>query len=236
MAPDGCGHAMRALASCVHDGAPCAFLSWWWVLWGPVRIRACIAGGTSDGASCVGTSRVAGALRARCQQSTGLVAGVVRHVGLRASCHPLGRTRQPGDLAAPRVARRDRRVLFRGRRHGTWRQSGRYRHRRRLVFPADVGRPAARARSVPARSRHLCLAGDEEKTFTRTTQYAGRALIGWSWLIRERAFISTAAGMSVGNESGEDTTTPCGGALMATPVRRTRSDFESYVRVGLVFD
>jgi hypothetical protein len=36
----------------------------------------------------------------------------------------------------------------------------------------------------------------EEKTFTRSTEYAGRALIGWSWLIREHLFIAIAARLS----------------------------------------
>jgi len=77
--------------------------------------------------------------------------------------------------------------------------------------------------------------GFEEPTFTRSTEYAGRALIGWSWLIHQRAFISIAAGLSFGRESGEDTTMPYGGTMITTPVRRMRSDFENYIRVGLVF-
>jgi hypothetical protein len=54
----------------------------------------------------------------------------------------------------------------------------------------------------------------ESQTFTRSTEYAGRALVGWSWLIHQRAFIAIAAGLSVGYESGNDTTIPASAATL----------------------
>jgi hypothetical protein len=75
----------------------------------------------------------------------------------------------------------------------------------------------------------------ESKTFTRSIEYAGRALVGWSWLIHQRAFIAIAAGLSVGHESGNDTTTPDGMPTITKPVHRGRSDGEGYIRIGVMF-
>jgi hypothetical protein len=75
----------------------------------------------------------------------------------------------------------------------------------------------------------------ESQTFTRSTEYAGRALVGWSWLIRQRAFIAIAAGLSLGAESGNDTTTPDRMPTITKPVQRSRSDGEGYIRIGVVF-
>jgi hypothetical protein len=77
----------------------------------------------------------------------------------------------------------------------------------------------------------------DDRTFIRSTEYAGRALIGWSWLIGQRAFIAIAAGYSVGHESGESTTTPEFGSMtpITKAVRLTQKEREGYIRVGLVF-
>jgi hypothetical protein len=78
----------------------------------------------------------------------------------------------------------------------------------------------------------------ENKTFTRSTEYAGRVLFGWSWLIRERAFIAIAAGLSAGPESGNSTYTPDTPDRMPTTtqrVQRMRSEGEGYIRIGVVF-
>lgn len=76
----------------------------------------------------------------------------------------------------------------------------------------------------------------EEKAFTRSTEYGGRALIGWSWLIREHLFIAIAVGLSAGHESGHDTTMAAPqGPVMTSPVHRWRTDGEWYTRIGWVF-
>lgn len=41
---------------------------------------------------------------------------------------------------------------------------------------------------------------------TKTASYCGRALVGWSWLFADHVFISIAAGLSVGYETGRETT------------------------------
>lgn len=54
---------------------------------------------------------------------------------------------------------------------------------------------------------------------TDTTTYAGRAQIGWSWLVHRHVFISLAVGISVGYETGTETTFP-------TWMDPTRTTFE----------
>lgn len=75
----------------------------------------------------------------------------------------------------------------------------------------------------------------ENKTFTRSTEYAGRVLLGWSWLIGERAFIAIAAGLSAGPESGNSTYTPDRMPTITKRVQRTQSEGEGYIRIGVVF-
>jgi hypothetical protein len=76
---------------------------------------------------------------------------------------------------------------------------------------------------------------DPEVT-TRSTTCAGRALIGWSWLIRSRVFVAFAVGGSWGLELGEDTSVAgYRDETMTTPVRRKRPNVESYLRFGVVF-
>jgi hypothetical protein len=75
----------------------------------------------------------------------------------------------------------------------------------------------------------------EEKTFTRSTEYAGHALIGWSWLIRDHVVFAIAAGLSRGHESGHDTTMPYESPLMTSPVHRWQIEPEGYTRLGWVF-
>jgi hypothetical protein len=75
-----------------------------------------------------------------------------------------------------------------------------------------------------------------EEVTTRSMTYAGRALIGWSWLIRSNVFIALAAGGSWGRESGETTTVhEFRDEPMTTPVRGKRLELESYLRFGVVF-
>jgi hypothetical protein len=77
----------------------------------------------------------------------------------------------------------------------------------------------------------------ESKTFTRSTEYAGRALVGWSWLFRQHLFIAIAAGLSAGRESGRDTSMPDvrPTTTITTAVHRQRTDGEGYVRIGWAF-
>jgi hypothetical protein len=75
----------------------------------------------------------------------------------------------------------------------------------------------------------------EEKTFTTSTEYGGRALIGWSWLIRDHVILAVAAGLSTGRESGHSSTTDYRGNTMTSSVNRRLTETEGYTRVGWAF-
>lgn len=72
---------------------------------------------------------------------------------------------------------------------------------------------------------------------TAATGYAGRALVGWSWLWSQRVFLATGIGVSVGRFAGTERT--AGTTYMP---QYTSKDFvryettaEGYVRLGLAF-
>ncbi len=77
----------------------------------------------------------------------------------------------------------------------------------------------------------------EDRVDTTSTTYAGRALIGWSWMITRHTFLAIAVGASAGREKGRDKITPEFPREMPTTqaVDRTQVEFESYWRVGMVF-
>jgi hypothetical protein len=76
-----------------------------------------------------------------------------------------------------------------------------------------------------------------ETIATRTTTYAGRAMIGWSWLMYDHVFLAVAAGMSLGHESGTETTERYVGAMpVQTKVSRTVAEGEGLLRLGVAFD
>jgi hypothetical protein len=43
---------------------------------------------------------------------------------------------------------------------------------------------------------------DEGDTLQKTSTYAARAMVGWSWLVTRHLFVEIAAGVSAGYESG----------------------------------
>jgi len=67
---------------------------------------------------------------------------------------------------------------------------------------------------------------------TTTHTLAGRALIGWSWLIYDRAFIAVGAGLSAGYEAGSETTEPM---TTTRAVGRSAINAEGYLRFGFAF-
>lgn len=74
------------------------------------------------------------------------------------------------------------------------------------------------------------------KTSTDTAAYAGRALFGWSWLIKKRVFIAAAIGGAVGVEAGTETTENERGQMKKThDVDRSYASFEGYLRLGGAF-
>ncbi len=71
---------------------------------------------------------------------------------------------------------------------------------------------------------------------TDTTTYAGRALIGWSWLIQKRVFVAAAVGGSAGIETGTENSENDRGEMMkTTKVDRSDVSFEGYLRFGGAF-
>lgn len=96
------------------------------------------------------------------------------------------------------------------------------------------------------RDRDIVVGATYETTETRSTTYAGRVMIGWSWLLEKRVFLAIAAGLSVGRETGEETitpedpfdgwrTTPDGSRTAPQRVDRLQVDFETYLRFGIAF-
>jgi len=72
----------------------------------------------------------------------------------------------------------------------------------------------------------------QQVVHTTTHTLAGRALIGWSWLIYDRAFIAIAAGLSAGYETGSETTDPM---TTTRAVGRSAINAEGYLRFGFAF-
>jgi hypothetical protein len=83
-------------------------------------------------------------------------------------------------------------------------------------------------------------AGNPEVIDTNTSTYAARALVGWSWLVKNHVFISIAAGLSAGYESGRETTAPSSDHPMdmrvTRDVRRLDVTGETFIRLGGAFD
>ena len=68
---------------------------------------------------------------------------------------------------------------------------------------------------------------------TRSVTYGGRAMAGWSWPITRHAFISVAAGASVGREISKDRITDTMGTR--PKFDRMRVDPEVSLRFGITF-
>lgn len=77
--------------------------------------------------------------------------------------------------------------------------------------------------------------GGNDKDTTRSVTYAGRVTVGWSWLFARRVFIAVAAGVSVGYESGHETSESDFKMPVTTSIDRFRVDPEVYLRFGLAF-
>jgi hypothetical protein len=77
----------------------------------------------------------------------------------------------------------------------------------------------------------------DEIVETDTDTWAGRGLVGWSWLIDHRIMISVAGGVSVGYELGHEIVTPSSFDPMPTRrgVRRTDVAGEAFMRIGVAF-
>lgn len=76
-----------------------------------------------------------------------------------------------------------------------------------------------------------------QRVETDTTTYAVRAMVGWTWLIQERAFIAAGVGVSAGRERGTEVTSSEGDRMPTrTSVARRDVTAEGYLRFGVAFD
>jgi hypothetical protein len=64
---------------------------------------------------------------------------------------------------------------------------------------------------------------------------AARALVGWSWLMWQRLFISTAIGASAGRYAGTEHRARFDEPMTTTDFVRYHVDIEAFVRVGIAF-
>jgi hypothetical protein len=93
---------------------------------------------------------------------------------------------------------------------------------------------------VLARHRDTFDIDDFNQNYAVTSnRYAGRVLVGWSWLIRQRAFIAVQAGMSSGIERGTQTVTDTESPPMTYPptitkIDRLTTELEGMVRFGFL--
>lgn len=72
----------------------------------------------------------------------------------------------------------------------------------------------------------------EQSNFSDTTStlYAGRALLGWSWMSSQHVFLATGVGVSIGYQSGTQREDD-----RARYHSEVRADLEAYLRFGIVF-
>lgn len=74
---------------------------------------------------------------------------------------------------------------------------------------------------------------------TKCIGYAGRTLVGWSWLWADRLLVATAAGVSYGRFAGTERTandySPDPIVYMERDFVRYDAAFEAYLRIGLAF-
>jgi len=88
-----------------------------------------------------------------------------------------------------------------------------------------------------ARDHRLVESEDPNVLATRTTTYAGRAMVGWTWLIARHAFVAVSAGISVGHESGTETTERYPDFMkVRTQVSREDVTGEGLLRLGVTWD
>ena len=73
----------------------------------------------------------------------------------------------------------------------------------------------------------------EVDTYERTTEEGVRALVGWSWLYRDRGFASVAVGASTGYAVGNEAMGP--DTSRGPRVAEWTAGLEGYLRFGFVF-
>jgi hypothetical protein len=88
------------------------------------------------------------------------------------------------------------------------------------------------------RGRDTLVRLEDENHKTRSTTYAARGMIGWSWVFARHLFVAAAVGLSVGRETGTETFTLDFNIPGSMPKSRMASidrrqiDGEAYLRIG----
>jgi hypothetical protein len=99
-------------------------------------------------------------------------------------------------------------------------------------FTVEAG-ALRRARDVRVHDSNMT----PERVTTRTTIYAARAMVGWSWSLGRHMFIATGLGLSVGRESGTEILEVDYNRMTTREnVLRVDVTAESYLRIGAMFD
>jgi hypothetical protein len=105
-----------------------------------------------------------------------------------------------------------------------------------VVYPRQLWDGFTFEGGVNRRDRDVSLFEEDHPVVrTQTATYAGRVMIGWSWLLSQHLFVAVAAGVSVGREAGHKTSTPLmqDPMVTTTTIDRTQIDTEGYVRFGV---
>jgi hypothetical protein len=105
-----------------------------------------------------------------------------------------------------------------------------YQRRRWDGFSIEVG-PLLRLRDTRVLDSNTA---DWDQT-TRSTYYAMRGMLGWTWRIFDVAFVSVGVGMSSGYESGTLTSTDIHSQTRIRRLRGSSGDAEGYLRFGITF-
>jgi hypothetical protein len=72
---------------------------------------------------------------------------------------------------------------------------------------------------------------------TRTTSYAGRAMVGWTWLMSDHVFLAVSTGISAGHESRtESSERYLDTRMVRTHVSRSDAQAEGLLRLGVAWD
>lgn len=108
-----------------------------------------------------------------------------------------------------------------------------------VAYPQSLWSGSMIELGVLRRDRDTLLRWEDEDVATRSTTYAWRVLVGWSWLYARRLFLSAAVGFSVGHEAGQQIVTPGyfqqPAPTTTTALDRWQIDGEAVFRIGFAF-